>query len=410
MGCGMAGDECPEYGNGLHIQVDDLRVSGFGNLLQDSRFERIGNNAVKIFGPQNILVRNLITQACLAKADCAGLRVLSSHILEESDAYEVQLTDNIIEDIPGNSEGCHESLAPSGLGIYIDNFASDIEVRGNTVISTTAAGIQFRRATGTVQDNTVYNAAAGIMPDAQLSLLSEFTPVEVSATGNILYGLNPQAATLHASSLDDLITSDFNYLFQPYIGDHITYGDAWDGYTLSEWQILSGFDLFSKTNWFSLNPGDATRSRIFYNDSPSTRVVDLSGNLYLDLDRKDVAGTITLAPFKSQILIDNGEVGLALFRLEPDRWLVDEAADFSLNLTGAGFTAKSVVRWNGSSRPTSFVSGNRLQAQISAADVSSIGNISVTVYELSASPSESSPLTFRVVKYPYSVYLPAAIK
>jgi len=410
MGCGQAGDECPEYGNGLHIQVDDLQVSGFGNLLQDNRFEKIGNNAVNILGPQNILVRNLITQACLAKADCAGLRVLSSHILEESDAYEVQLIDNIIEDIPGNSDGCHESFAPSGLGIYVDNFASDIEVSGNTVISTTAAGIQFRRATGNVQDNTVYNAAAGILPDAQLSLLSEFTPVEVSATGNILYGLNPQAATLHTSSLDDLITSDFNYLFQPYVEDHITYGENWNGYTLSEWQTFSGFDPFSKTNWFRLNPGDAPRSRIFYNDSPSTRVVDLGGNLYLDLDRTEVAGTITLAPFKSQILIENGEVGLALFRLEPDGWLVDEAEDFILDLTGAGFTANSEVHWNGSSRTTSFVSGNRLHAQISAADVSSIGNITVTVYEPSASPSESAPLTFRVVKYPYSIYLPVAVK
>ena len=65
-----------------------------------------------------------------------------------------------------------------------------------------------------------------------------------------------------------------------------------------------------------------------------SQVIDLGGRRYLDLDRHETVGTITLAPFKSQVLIDNGEVGLDLFRLEPDRWLVDEAEDFVLKLTG----------------------------------------------------------------------------
>ena len=108
MGCGLAADECTEYGDGLRIRLDDVRVSGFGNLLQDNRFEKIGYNAVDVFGPHNILERNFITQACYTKADCGGVRVFGSHILEETDVYEVQLIDNIIVDIPGNVDGCHE--------------------------------------------------------------------------------------------------------------------------------------------------------------------------------------------------------------------------------------------------------------------------------------------------------------
>jgi len=72
---------------------------------------------------------------------------------------------------------------------------------------------------------------------------------------------------------------------------------------------------------------------------------------------------------------------------------------------GAGFTANSVVRWDGADRPTIFLSSNRLSAAISAADVSILGNFPVTVYEPDANPTETLPLTFRVVEYLYTVYL-----
>ena len=226
MGCGLAADECTEYGDGLRIRLYDVRVSGFGNLLRDNRFEKIGYNAVDIFGPQNILERNFITQACYTKADCGGVRVFGSHILEETDVYEVQLIDNIIVDIPGNVDGCHESRAAFGMGIYIDHYARDVEVRGNTVISTTVTGILYQRSTGIITDNTVYNASTGTEYSAQLSLASDIAPWS-TVSNNILYGLNDEAWTLYASSLNNFVTSDFNYLFHPYVDEQIAFGPSW---------------------------------------------------------------------------------------------------------------------------------------------------------------------------------------
>src|SRR6516225_5314908 len=42
--------------------------------------------------------------------------------------------------------------------------------------------------------------------------------------------------------------------------------------------------------------------------------------------------------------------------------------DFTLTVSGSNFVAPSVVQWNGSSRPTTFVSSSQLTAQIQASD------------------------------------------
>ena len=69
--------------------------------------------------------------------------------------------------------------------------------------------------------------------------------------------------------------------------------------------------------------------------------------------------------------------------------------DFTLTVNGSNFTSDSVVRWNGSDRTTSFVSGGQLTAQISAADVSVVGTATVTVFTFAG--GNSNPATFTVI-------------
>ncbi len=52
---------------------------------------------------------------------------------------------------------------------------------------------------------------------------------------------------------------------------------------------------------------------------------------------------------------------------------------FNLTVHGTGFTATSVVKWNGSARTTTFVSSSELQAAILSSDVASAGSASITV-------------------------------
>jgi uncharacterized protein (TIGR03437 family) len=67
---------------------------------------------------------------------------------------------------------------------------------------------------------------------------------------------------------------------------------------------------------------------------------------------------------------------------------------FTLFVQGGNFQPNSVVRWNGGDRQTTFVSGTLLQAQISAADVSSAGTANVTVFTTGS--GESAGLNFTI--------------
>jgi hypothetical protein len=52
---------------------------------------------------------------------------------------------------------------------------------------------------------------------------------------------------------------------------------------------------------------------------------------------------------------------------------------FTLTVNGTGFTAGSVVYWNGKTRSTTLVMANQLTASISAADIASAATVPVYV-------------------------------
>jgi Tol biopolymer transport system component len=66
---------------------------------------------------------------------------------------------------------------------------------------------------------------------------------------------------------------------------------------------------------------------------------------------------------------------------------------FTLNINGSNFLAGSIVEWNGSDRPTTFVSDTKLQAAIPASDLASAGTATVTVV---TGGSSSNAVTFSI--------------
>jgi hypothetical protein len=136
--------------------------------------------------------------------------------------------------------------------------------------------------------------------------------------------------------------------------------------------------------------------------------IDLGSRQYLDLDQDPVIGSLTLQPFTSKILVDNGPAPLTLQSIYPVLFDVTKPADFTLTVYGISFTANSVVRWKGSDRPTVFVSSTRLTATIFAADVSTTGVFPVTVRDPLPTPggTETAPVMFYVVPIVYNIYLP----
>ncbi|MBN1218836.1 MAG: hypothetical protein JXM69_07910 [Anaerolineae bacterium] len=322
MGCGITRGECTENGDGFRIRVYNVLDSGFSNTLHYNRFEKIGYNGIDIFGPHNTVTNNFITRACYSKADCGGVRTFGGSTLSSTNVHDVSLVNNIIVDIPGNVDGCHASRPAFGMGLYIDHYSRDMEVRGNTVISTTITGILYQNSTGEIRDNTVYNASSGTAFAGQINVADSgsVSVARASLSNNIMYGLGDYAWLLVMDERANITASDNNYFFHPY--EHTAYEDkkiivgGWSGRrNLAEWQAYSGLDNNSKKHWFTLNAGDPPLSTIFYNDTTTSQTVDLANRKYLTLDQQEVTGSIILAPFTSKVLIDSGEVALAPARL-----------------------------------------------------------------------------------------------
>jgi hypothetical protein len=73
------------------------------------------------------------------------------------------------------------------------------------------------------------------------------------------------------------------------------------------------------------------------------------------------------------------------------------SANLTLTVTGNNFVSSSVVRWNGSSRATTFVSSTQLQAAITSPDLAMGGSFPVTVYTPPNGGGTSNSLTFAVI-------------
>jgi IPT/TIG domain-containing protein len=75
---------------------------------------------------------------------------------------------------------------------------------------------------------------------------------------------------------------------------------------------------------------------------------------------------------------------------------VGGSAGFTLTVDGVNFESNAIVRWNGTNLTTTFVSATRLTAMVTATQVVSPGNVSVTVNNPNAPTLTSSAQTFSI--------------
>jgi hypothetical protein len=81
---------------------------------------------------------------------------------------------------------------------------------------------------------------------------------------------------------------------------------------------------------------------------------------------------------------------------------------FALTVNGANFVGGSVVRWNGSNRPTTYVNHTRLTAAITAADIAAAGPASVTV--LNPEPAGGTSNVVPFMASAQEIYLPSVFR
>lgn len=164
----------------------------------------------------------------------------------------------------------------------------------------------------------------------------------------------------------------------------------------------SSFVLTINGAGFVGDGGDIVR----WNDSPRPNIWLSTTQLQVTVPASDIASggiatiTVTNAFAQPQLTsapasftISNPTPNLA--NLSPNSRVAGSSA-FTLTVNGANFVPASVVRWNGSNRNTTFVSGTQLLASISASDVASPGNATVVVNNPAPGGGTSSSLSLSI--------------
>lgn len=301
LGCANGdGGRCTEPGDGFRIKVDKVDDSGHHNTLEANRLENIAYNGVDVFGHNNTLSNNYIYNSCATKGDCGGVRTFGRDSLSTTPVYDLVLENNIIQDIPGNIDGAHETYRSLfGFGLYIDNYSRNVQVNNNSVINASVHGILYQRSTGTMSGNILYNNVSATSWGAQVNIGAAASVTSMHY--NILFGLQTKARTL-STSPSTLSGSDNNYFFNPVLDANINISGTGTR-TLAEWQSGSGMDLSSKKNWFTYNEGEPVLSEVFINDTMAEKSISLGNKQYFDLDQNTIKGILTLQPMESAVLI-----------------------------------------------------------------------------------------------------------
>ena len=97
----------------------------------------------------------------------------------------------------------------------------------------------------------------------------------------------------------------------------------------------------------------------------------------------------------------------AIISVAPSTVAVGHSA--TITITGTGFEANSVVQWNGSARPTTFVSSTQLRVDLTAADLQAQGTGALTVNNPGPSASTSPGKPLSVTSQPIPVIQSAVI-
>jgi hypothetical protein len=120
---------------------------------------------------------------------------------------------------------------------------------------------------------------------------------------------------------------------------------------------------------FSVSSAASGNTTVSFGDSPIGREI-VDANVF-ELTGTYQQGSISITGLPSPVPV--------LSSVNPNPVTAGSGA-FPLTANGSNFVATSVVRVNGSDRPTTFVSANQLTAQLTAADTQSSGTVSITVF------------------------------
>ena len=269
-------------------------------LIQYNTIENVGYTGIQIAGNADIAVvnNNFINNTCLVLDDGGGIYTGGSHT-------SIIIDGNIILNSVGNTDGAADrnQLAE---GIYLDEKASNVTVRNNTVANCSNSGIKLHKShDNTIENNTSFNNYAGI--DFE-NWTGSSTVYNNKMNGNIYFAkASTQFALRFSSATNDISsfgTADNNYYARPIDDNYVFYTNqpstGSKNKTLSKWQSFTNQDADSHKSPIAIT--NINDIRFEYNASKTNKIITLDQPM-IDVKGTKYVKSITLLPFTSMILM-----------------------------------------------------------------------------------------------------------
>lgn len=281
--------------------------------------KNVGFNGINYCAGYASISYNYIDTFCTLLEDGAGIYTFTGDTIPDRQSQII--SHNIILNGIGNQYGVTTRFPASG--IYLDARSANVEIAYNSIANSFMFGIFINETHNNINThhNTVYNSS-------QFQLYNTFFSSTGHPTGNIIknnilvaknsgIGAEDYQKTLGIYLVGDMTTHsilkanwniDYNYYARPIANTKIIYlVDAnanLNNRTLAEWQTVTGFDSHSYGAPQAIT--SVNDIYFYYNETTLPKTVTLASNMIDVTGVTYAAGTITLAPFTSKVLmIDN---------------------------------------------------------------------------------------------------------
>lgn len=292
-----------------------IEVTTAGSLVKGNTVLNSGYHGIRFYGDNTVVEHNYVDTFCFNKDDGGGIYTWNG---SNSTHTGMLVRRNVVLNGIGAPEGTNRTNGQA-VGYYFDDYSNGILIDSNTSGNVNNMGYYLHDGRNVVsRGNTFYNSTMIFRTsfDAGAGITG------CTTNGNIFFArLSTQYCTWFSSiTSGDFVnigTFDSNYYCRPIFepnGINST-GSATGGvihptkpstyYSLDVWQSLYGFDVHSHKTYQTVS--DVNKIRFEYNETPTNKNINLSPNSYIEATTgTPKSGTITLTPYSSIILIDQG--------------------------------------------------------------------------------------------------------
>jgi hypothetical protein len=243
---------------------------------------------------------NYINGACQVLDDGGGIYTYNGSDYSQPGAAGSEVKNNIVLNVYGNREG-YTDKKDAGHGIYMDNNTHDVIIQNNIVAHVTNGIFLHQNGNILVESNTVIDGIL-LLLNSKMVVTNEFTNNIAYATarkGDYTWWQDTHQRILY----NEKGTAHFDR--NTYISPYAVNGVFVNNKDFAEWQSTSGQDKNSTFNGTTLAEGET--EKLFFNDTKTTKTINLGTSVYRDLNGNKVTGKFNLEPFTSRILIKSAE-------------------------------------------------------------------------------------------------------